>query len=249
MGDRTPLYDAHVNMGARMVDFGGWDMPVHYGSQIDEHNAVRNDAGMFDVSHMGRFEIRGPKAAAFLRHICTYDLTRLSPGQSRYAAVCRQDGRILDDVYVYCLATDRYMLAANAANIDKVGHWLREHTRSFEVEIFDVGDPAEPVEVACGRVERALAGVAGADRLLARSRTLAAGIHYLAGRLAEAEHLYRRTLARAETLGFGEVTCDCLNALGAVHSKRRQNPQDFFHGASVELLGHNQVHEIVGIGQ
>jgi aminomethyltransferase len=135
---RTSLYEEHLALGARMVPFTGWEMPVQYAGIIEEHHSVRRAAGMFDVSHMGRFELLGPKAAAFLRYLCTYDFTRLSPGQGHYAVVCRPDGGILDDVYVYCLAPDRYILVANAANVDKIGGWLREHMRGFAVEIFDI---------------------------------------------------------------------------------------------------------------
>jgi aminomethyltransferase len=121
-----------------MVPFGGWELPVQYAGIIEEHRAVRQAAGMFDVSHMGRFELHGRGAASFLRNVCTYDMTRLSPGRGHYAAVCRPDGGIMDDVYVYCLADDRYLLVANAANANKIERWLREHRRGFAVEIFDI---------------------------------------------------------------------------------------------------------------
>ncbi len=135
---RTCLHEEHLGLGARMVPFAGWDMPVQYAGIIDEHHSVRRAAGMFDVSHMGRFEVRGPNAAAFLRYLCTYDMTRLSPGQGHYAAVCRPHGGIMDDVYVYCLATDRYMLVVNAANVDKMRGWLGKHHSRFAAEIVDI---------------------------------------------------------------------------------------------------------------
>ncbi len=156
---RTCLHEEHLGLGARMVPFTGWDMPVQYKGIIEEHHSVRRAAGMFDVSHMGRFEIRGPKAATFLRHICTYDLTRLSPGQGHYAAVCRPDGGIMDDVYVYCLAADRYILVANAANVDKVGGWLRRHMRSFAVELFDVSASTCMIAAQGPEARERLAGV------------------------------------------------------------------------------------------
>ncbi len=135
---RTCLHEEHLRLSARMVPFTGWDMPVQYKGIIEEHHSVRRAAGMFDVSHMGRFEIRGPKAAAFLRHVCTYDMTRLSPGQGHYSAACRAGGGILDDVYVYCLAADRYILVVNAANVDKMRVWLGEHHSRFAAEIIDI---------------------------------------------------------------------------------------------------------------
>ena len=134
---RTCLHEEHVRLGARMVPFAGWEMPVQYTGIIDEHNAVRTAAGMFDVSHMGRFEVTGPQSAALLRHVCTYDMTRLQPGQGHYAAVCRPDGGIMDDVYVYALAAERYLLVANASNAGKIRDWLRQHVAGFTAELAD----------------------------------------------------------------------------------------------------------------
>ena len=111
---RTPLYSEHVGLGARMVPFAGWEMPVQYTGVIDEHNAVRQGAGMFDVSHMGRFEVHGPDAGRFLRYITTWDITRLAPGEGHYAAACNEAGGILDDVYVFCLDSERLLIVVNA---------------------------------------------------------------------------------------------------------------------------------------
>lgn len=135
---RTCLHEEHLGLEARMVPFAGWDMPVQYAGIIQEHHSVRQAAGAFDVSHMCRVELVGRRAAAFLRYVCTYDITRLSPGEGHYSAVCRPDGGIMDDVYIYCLAGDRFMLVANSANADKIQHWLRKHLRSFPTEIFDI---------------------------------------------------------------------------------------------------------------
>ncbi len=134
----TCLHEEHLSLGGRMVPFAGWELPVQYTGIIEEHRAVRQDAGMFDVSHMGRFELHGRGAARYLRNVCTYDMTRLSPGRGHYAAVCRPDGGIMDDVYVYCITTERYLLVANASNADRIEYWLREHRRGFAVEIFDI---------------------------------------------------------------------------------------------------------------
>jgi aminomethyltransferase len=141
---RTSLHDEHIALGARMVPFAGWDMPVQYAGIIDEHNAVRRDAGMFDVSHMGRYEVSGPEAARLLRYVCTYDMTRLEPGRGHYAAVCNPQGGIMDDVYVYRLPAgrqgptdDRYLLVANASNAEKIRDWLLGHAGRFEAEVVD----------------------------------------------------------------------------------------------------------------
>lgn len=124
---RTPLYEEHVRLGARMVPFAGWEMPLQYRGIIEEHMAVRKAAGMFDVSHMGRFEVRGPEAAAGLRRLCTYAVERLAPGQGHYAFLCNEGGGILDDIYVFRLARDRFLVVANAANAGKVRRWLEAH--------------------------------------------------------------------------------------------------------------------------
>ncbi len=134
----TCLHEEHLDLGARMVPFADWEMPVQYSGIIEEHNAVRRAAGMFDVSHMGRFELLGPEAATFLRYICTYNMARLAPGQGHYTTVCRPDGGIMDDIYVYCLAADRYMLVANASNANKIRDWLRRHRPRFKAEIRDI---------------------------------------------------------------------------------------------------------------
>ncbi|HVP05989.1 MAG TPA: glycine cleavage system aminomethyltransferase GcvT [Dehalococcoidia bacterium] len=131
----TPLYDEHLRLGARMVPFAGWEMPVQYAGVIEEHNAVRGQAGMFDVSHMGRFEVLGGDAGRFLRYICTWDMTRLAPGEGHYAAACNEAGGILDDVYVFCLAPERYLIVVNASNAPKMWAWMSRHVSSFDARL------------------------------------------------------------------------------------------------------------------
>lgn len=120
-----------------MVPFAGWEMPVQYTGVIEEHHAVRKAAGMFDVSHMGRFEVRGPDAGRFLRYVCTWDVTALAPGEGHYAAACREDGGIMDDVYVFCLALERYLIVVNAANAAKMKTWMQRHLESFNAHLAD----------------------------------------------------------------------------------------------------------------
>jgi len=124
---RTPLYQAHVKAGARMVPFGGWEMPVQYAGIIEEHRAVRSAVGLFDVSHMGEFEVEGPGALAALQHLTTNDVAALAPGQIQYSVLCYPNGTIVDDLTVYRLAGDRFMLTVNAGNIDKDWAWVTEH--------------------------------------------------------------------------------------------------------------------------
>lgn len=134
---RTALYDSHVALGARMVPFAGWEMPIQYQGIVDEHHAVRQRTGMFDVSHMGRYEIHGTDAARCLRYVNTWDMTRLQPGEGHYSAICREDGGILDDVYAFCLQPERYLLVVNAANAPKIREWMTPRIEQFDAELVD----------------------------------------------------------------------------------------------------------------
>ncbi len=123
---QTPLNAVHRAAGARMVDFGGWDMPVHYGSQVDEHHAVRRDAGMFDVSHMRAVDLTGPDARAFLRYALANNVDKLTePGRALYSCLLAADGGVQDDLIVYFLREDFFRIVVNAATADKDIAWLR----------------------------------------------------------------------------------------------------------------------------
>lgn len=124
---RTPLYDVHRQLGARMIRFGGWEMPVSYSGIIEEHQRVRTHAGLFDVSHMGEFEIRGPQAEAAVHYLTTNDARTLEVYQLQYSAMCNQDGGLLDDFTVCRLASDRFLLTVNAANIERDFAWITRH--------------------------------------------------------------------------------------------------------------------------
>jgi aminomethyltransferase len=121
---RTVLFDFHQNLGARMTVFGGFEMPVSYSGIIEEHLAVRNSAGIFDLSHMGEFEISGPHALATLERAFTNSAARLKQGQAQYTIMCAEDGGTIDDLIVYRLGAERYMLCVNASNIDVDREWL-----------------------------------------------------------------------------------------------------------------------------
>ncbi len=123
---RTPLHDRHVALGARMVPFAGWEMPVQYAGVIEEHRAVRTDAGVFDVSHMGELEVEGPRAHVFLQGVLSNDLDRIEPGQAQYTLLTNEDGGIVDDVIAYRLGEFRYLLVVNASNTDVDYRWLKE---------------------------------------------------------------------------------------------------------------------------
>ncbi len=140
--ERTPLFATHVAAGARMVDFGGWEMPLHYGSQIEEHNAVRSAAGMFDVSHMTIIDLAGPGANAFLRHLTANDVNRLTePGRAQYGVLLNDAGCVVDDLIVYRRAQD-YRAVVNASTRAKVLRWFADHAGAFEVKIDHRGDLA-----------------------------------------------------------------------------------------------------------
>jgi aminomethyltransferase len=143
MGFKTPLYETHVAAGARMVDFGGWDMPVHYGSQIEEHHAVRRAAGMFDVSHMLSVDVRGARAREFLRYVLANDVAKLkSPGKALYSCMLNESGGVIDDLIAYFLDDTWYRLVVNAGTREKDLAWLTSHAAAFQVEILPRTDLA-----------------------------------------------------------------------------------------------------------
>jgi aminomethyltransferase len=143
LGLRTPLYDQHLALGARMVDFGGWDMPVHYGSQIEEHHAVRRSAGVFDVSHMCVIDVRGERCAEFLRCLLANDVGRLrQAGKALYSCMLAEDAGILDDLIVYFLDARWYRIVVNAGTRDSDLAWIRAHAVPFGVEVRERSDLA-----------------------------------------------------------------------------------------------------------
>ncbi len=136
---RTPLHDRHVALGARMVPFAGWEMPVQYEGVIQEHRAVRTDAGAFDVSHMGELEVEGPQAHALLQGLLSNDLDRIGPGEAQYTLLTNENGGIIDDLIAYRLGDFRYMLVVNASNREAAFTWIKEReVRGSEVT--DVSD-------------------------------------------------------------------------------------------------------------
>ncbi len=134
---RTPLYARHVSAGARLVPYAGWEMPVQYTGIREEHLAVRNAAGMFDVSHMGQVETRGPQAREFLQHMLSNDLRRLPEGGAQYSVMCREDGGVIDDLFTYRLAECTFLTITNAANHEKDLAWLKSHAGQFDVDVID----------------------------------------------------------------------------------------------------------------
>ncbi len=138
---RTPLYEQHRASGARLVEFGGWEMPVQYSSILEEHQAVRTRAGLFDVSHMGEFKVEGQGALAFLQYLVPNDVARLAINQALYTQLCLPTGNVLDDLLIYHLAEQHYMLVVNAANIAHDLAWVQAQAQRFQdVTVTDQSD-------------------------------------------------------------------------------------------------------------
>jgi len=136
MGLKTPLYEQHEEAGARIVDFGGWDMPLHYGSQLEEHHVVRQEAGAFDVSHMTVVDVSGAAAKAFLQRLLANDVARLrDEGKALYSAMLNHDGGVIDDLITYYLGPDRYRVIVNAATREKDLAWIGEQAGAFDVSV------------------------------------------------------------------------------------------------------------------
>ncbi|MBH1975599.1 MAG: glycine cleavage system aminomethyltransferase GcvT [Rhodocyclales bacterium] len=136
MPQRTPLYADHLAANARMVDFSGWEMPIHYGSQIEEHHAVRRDAGLFDVSHMCAVDVTGTDAAHFLRHLLANDIAKLTTsGRALYSCLLNEQGSIIDDLIVYFFAPTNYRLVVNAGTAEKDIAWMQAQRAGFSIDI------------------------------------------------------------------------------------------------------------------
>lgn len=159
MGQRTPYYDTHVEAGARMVDFGGWDMPVHYGSQVEEHHAVRNDAGMFDVSHMTVVDLEGERVRAFLSYLLANDVAKLKvQGKALYSCMLTEQGGVIDDLITYFMNESYFRMVVNASTRDKDLAWISRQATAFGVSVTQ-------------RAETAMLAVQGPN-----ARTKAAGL-------------------------------------------------------------------------
>lgn len=140
---KTALHDLHVSLNARMVDFGGWDMPINYGSQIDEHHQVRNDAGMFDVSHMTIVDFKGDKVKTFLQNLLANDVARLKDsGKALYSCMLNQEGGVIDDLITYYINDNFYRMVVNASTREKDLAWMTKQAKSYAVEISERNDYA-----------------------------------------------------------------------------------------------------------
>jgi len=137
---KTPLYQTHLASGAKLIEFGGWLMPVQYAGILEEHRAVRERAGLFDVSHMGEIRITGPDAIKFVNYLVTNDISKLAVNQIMYSPMCYPDGGVVDDLLVYRLGEQELLLVVNAANTDKDFTWIKEAAANFNVEAVNISD-------------------------------------------------------------------------------------------------------------
>jgi aminomethyltransferase len=172
---RTPLHDAHVAAGARLVPFAGWEMPVSYEGLSAEHLAVRSACGVFDVSHMGEVETRGPGALDLLQRLLSNDVSKLDVGGAQYSVLCREDGGVLDDLFTYRLADDRYLTVTNASNHERDLAWFRDHADGFDCDVGDRLSDWAMLAVQGPDARSIVAGLADAE-LPARMRTATLGV-------------------------------------------------------------------------
>ena len=162
---RTALFDRHVAAGAKLVDFAGWEMPVQYEGVRAEHRAVREDVGVFDVSHMGQIETSGPGSLALLQPLVSNDVAAIPVGGAQYSVLCREDGGVLDDLFSYRLEEDRWLTVTNASNHERDLEWFREHARDFpDAEVRDRIDDYAMLAVQGPRRARGRAGASPTRR-------------------------------------------------------------------------------------
>jgi len=243
MANRTPLHAHHRAAGARLVDFAGWEMPLHYGSQIEEHHAVRRAAGMFDVSHMAQFEVRGTAAAEFLQRVFANNAGRMEEGQALYGCLLNEQGGVIDDGIVYRFAPGLFRLVTNAATRERVAPWLTAQAADFGVDLRerdDLGMVAVQGPEAREHVHAVLTGdLATHARELGRFRHVAAGQMHVARTGYTGEDGYEVTLPAAEAGAFWDALLErgvAPAGLGARDTLRLE--------AGLALYGHEMDEEI-----
>ncbi len=153
---KTSLYDEHKQNGGKIVDFSGWALPVEYEGIITEHEAVRNTAGVFDVSHMGEVEVKGNQAFDFVQNLITNDISVLNDNQTLYTFMCYPNGGIVDDLLVYKFSSDHYLFVINASNIEKDFQWMKDNKNSYEVEIINISDDISEIAIQGPKAEEIL---------------------------------------------------------------------------------------------
>jgi aminomethyltransferase len=176
---KTRFYESHKALGGRMIEFFGWEMPVEFKGIIEEHTAVRTAAGLFDVSHMGEIVVRGKAALAFVQHLTPNDAGRLALNQAQYTALTTPQGTFVDDMLVYCLSPEEYLLVVNAANTDKDFSWVAGHQAGFDVSVENASDGYSQLALQGPKAQEILQPLTGID--LAGLKSFWAGRGKVAG--------------------------------------------------------------------
>lgn len=215
---RTPLYESHRALGARLVEYAGWEMPVQYSGVTAEHHATRNAIGLFDVSHMGELFVEGPGAAACLNELITNDLGKLAPGRALYTVACNEAGGILDDLIVYRVEPEQFLVVCNAANVEKIHAHFGEHTRgkaAYENRSDSTALLALQGPRAAELVEQLGAMSLGALPRFGVARDTLAGVDVLAARTGyTGEDGYELFCGSAQVVGLWQTLLDAGQKLG-----------------------------------
>lgn len=228
---RTKFYDVHKNAGAKLVEFAGFEMPVQYSSIIEEHKAVRESVGVFDVSHMGEIFVEGPNALSFVQHITINDASKLVPGKVQYSAMCYEDGGMVDDLLVYMLSENRYLLVVNGANIEKDFDWMKKNNpmntelinKSDEYSLLAVQGPksTEVIQKVCDeKIELEyytfmLTKIAGMDIIISRTGyTGEIGYElYFTGNEKDAEKVWNEIMNAGKEFNIKPTGLGCRDTL------------------------------------
>jgi aminomethyltransferase len=152
---RTPLFESYKKLGAKVIDFGGWELPVQFSSILEEHEAVRKDAGLFDVSHMGEVLVEGKDAESYINYLVTNDVTKVTINQAQYSAMCYPDGGTVDDLLVYKLEDEKYLLVINASNIEKDFDWMQQNVKG-EVTLQNISNEVAQLAIQGPKAEAIL---------------------------------------------------------------------------------------------
>lgn len=162
---RTPLYEEHLAAKAKLIDFGGWEMPVQYAGVIEEHHTVRTKAGLFDVSHMGEVDVKGKDALPFVQNLITNDVTKIQEGQILYSPMCYSNGGIVDDLLVYRYSTEHFYIVVNASNTEKDYAWMLEQTQGYDVQLDNISAQVAQVAIQGPLAEQILQKLTSTDLL------------------------------------------------------------------------------------
>lgn len=216
----TPLLSLHQQLNARLVPFAGWNMPIQYKGVIEEHRAVREAVGLFDVSHMGEVDIEGPGALDFLQYLVTHDVETMTDGSALYTVMCYEDGGVVDDLLIHRFSNDHYFLCVNAANTDKDFEWIAKHAEAFDVRVKNTSDETAQLAIQ-GRHAEALL-----QKLTSVPLADLKYYHFTQGKIAGAEAIIARTGYTGED-GF-EIYIASEQALSVAE-------QVFSYGAAFDL--------------